>query len=92
MQKIITVVYNPANFEWIPIPIRDIRQQLCHRSWSEVQSALHLTHNEQRKWCPRPVRVAMQTKVAMYANELRDVRLHKLTANAQKLYEKLKGL
>jgi hypothetical protein len=41
---------------------------------------------------PRHPHLKMQEKVAKYAAELRDVKLHKLTANAQKLFETLQAL
>ena len=57
MMNIITVLANPANNSVIDIPITDIREQLCLRSYLCVRNAWEQVHLEHRKQHPRPIRI-----------------------------------
>ena len=69
-----------------------MRMQHSARCFYHNIDAHRVVAAENRKYHVRHPHLEMQEKVAKYAAELRDVRLHKLTANAQKLFESLQTL
>jgi hypothetical protein len=88
----ITIIENPANHAVIRITPTAIRQQGNAIAMGTVIDAHELTHKEWRKWHPRTMKLKSESKekLAALIKELEDRKFHRLTTQAQRVFDSLK--